>query len=221
MAKYLGFKLRADIFVDQDLVDIAEWVKSVGSAHLLVEEAKEAGHNRHVHAALFVNTTEKALRNKWLYRFKKTHSGNKSYSLRQLWEDEETHVGYYRYMCKGEDKDTPPVVISAAGIEFGADKIKIYHEEYYQHPAQQVKRKRQVTDETIEDEVLRLCKERKYTPGNTLAICQCLVKTYKRRQKGFTEYELERKMNYVLGQLDDDDSWANDVAERLCRKMQR
>lgn len=217
--EYYGYKLRVDIFVDNDLDAVHQWIKENASAYLLVEEANEVGKNRHCHAVLWSEYKMKVLRNKFVYRFKDTHSGNKSYSLGELWQDEESHVGYYRYMCKGDKLGGDVAVIGGAGVEFTKEKIEQYHREYYENaPKRPTKKRKDKSDETVEDETLRLCRERGYTVNNRLAICECLVKTYKRRQRGFTEFEAERKMNYVLGQLDDDDSWAKAMAERLCRK---
>lgn len=214
---YLDVKGRIDIFVDEDLDRVRRWVPGVADSYLVTEETHD-GSNRHVHLYLRTQLDLKKLRNRFTYVFT-THKGNKAYSFGEMWEGEEAHVGYFRYMCKGESKDVAPNIVMYAGIRFSDDIIENLHKEYYlNQPSGKKKRK---VENTIEEELLEHCKKHKYRPCNKLAICQALLKIYRERKKGWTDYEVERKMNCVLAQLDDDDSFINEQAERFCRKLDR
>lgn len=217
MSSYIDVKGRIDIFVDEDLERVRRWVPGVAESYLVTEETHD-GANRHVHLYLRTQYDMKKLRNRFTYMFS-THKGNKAYSFGEMWEGEDAQRGYFRYMCKGDSKDVDPKVVMYAGLIFNQETINTLHQEYYQHPSK-LKRKRK-EENTIEEELLEHCKKHQYRPHNKLAICQALLKIYRDRKKGWTDYEIERKMNCVLAQLDDDDSFINEQAERFCRKLDR
>ena len=137
-----------------------------------------------------------------------------------MWKGDEAHIGYFRYMCKGNDKDTPPVVVMSEGLKFLPDLLAEYHSDYYVHQSVGNK-KRKIPDLSIEDECVQHCRKHAYRVHQKMDIALALVKIYREREKGWTDYELERKMNFVLAKLDDDDSFVNETAERLVRKLTR
>lgn len=215
---HFDIKGRIDLFVDEDLERVRKWVPGVASAYLVTEETHD-GANRHVHLYLRTSMDLKKLRNRFTYLFT-THKGNKAYSFGEMWAGEENHQGYFRYICKGDSETVPPKIVMAAGIQFTQELLDKYHIDYYANQPEKRPKKRKM-DIPIEEELLAHCKEQGYRTHNRLAICQALCKIYRSRCKGWTDYDLERKLNCVLAQLDDDDSFINETAERICRKLDR
>lgn len=217
---FVDLKLRVDIYVDEDLERIKKFIPGVASAYLVVEEDHDG--NRHIHAYLRFSGAIKSFRNKFLYAFK-DHRGNKAYSVNEMWSGEENHIGYFRYMCKGVDRDTRPIVVISSGIQFTPTDLERYHQEYYDHADDyQKKRKRKADELSIEDELVKRCKDKQLRPTiNKLAVIRQCIHLYKERKKGFTDYEIERKVNYACLMLDDTEEFEAEAAERICRKMDR
>lgn len=221
MSEFVDCKLRVDVLVDEDLGRVKEWIERTAATWLLVEEDHDA--NRHVHAYMRVNLPSIArLRSAFRNVFGKTHSGNKSYSMEVMW-DEEFHEGYFRYLCKGNSLAELPIVISRSGIQFSVEGvIEKFHQEYYDEAERRKsKRKRMKKEETIEEEVVAICRKRKYTPVHRLAIVETMYDVYKERAKGYTSYEFTRKFTAVMMALDEDGDFKKEETVRLCRLTER
>lgn len=219
-----GFKLRIDIFAEEDKVRMKEYVASVASAYLVVYEEKEDGRNPHCHAAFYTTFNEKKLRYLFRQKFMETHINVKgSHSLGELWEGEENHVGHFRYLCKGVSVEEQPVVVAASGMLFTKEEIEKRHEEFWKENDNKPRKRKRVKEElSIEDEVLRQCREKKITVNNHRAVAEIILRTIRERRRGYTKYELERKVNMIMLQLDvDEDKFFKFETENIMRMMSR
>lgn len=92
---------------------LAEWVRATSPCHLLVRHnADQEVRNPHWHAIMYTDRSPQSLR---VAMTKAVPSTKNRYSMKQVGETEDDHNKYVRYMCHGDDEETPPVIVSAQG----------------------------------------------------------------------------------------------------------
>lgn len=221
MTEYVDVKLRFDILVEEDLAAIKKWIEDTAASYYVVEEDHDA--NRHIHAYMHVKIASIGkLRGVFRNKFRKTHSGNKCYSMEEMWKDGD-HEGYFRYLSKGRSEAEQPVVVTRLGFQFvEVGVVEKWHSEYYEESERRKSRpaKKRII-ESIEQEVIDRCNKRKYTAVHRLAIIEVMYDVYKERQKGYTSYEFQRKLTAVLMTLDVDGDFKKEECVRLCRMSER
>lgn len=106
------------------------WVAKEFDGYIVAYEEAPA-QNNHIHCILKGQKNEKAVRSSFTRNFPAC-VGNKAYSLKECNDD---HDAYIRYICKGVDASTPPVIWAKCGLEFTAEVIKDAHEMFYVNQA--------------------------------------------------------------------------------------
>lgn len=152
------FAIRVDIKDDGDGEHLCDFLSKYGS-YLVVEEYTDG--NLHLHGYLRGSVTQKALRSKFLREFP-SHTGNGAYSIKVCDHAE----GYITYMCKGEDVDTPPVVVGSMGLDVDAVK---YHIEYWATNAELKKRRRKKIKGSMVDQLLQRVRSKKLSSRHDIS----------------------------------------------------
>lgn len=122
--------LRADVPDPEFRAKFVQWVAKEFDGYIVAFEQPSA-ENPHIHCILDGQKTEKAVRSSFTRAFPEC-VGNKGYSLKECNDD---HDAYIRYICKGVDKETPPVIWCKCGLKYGDDVIKAAHEMFYVNQA--------------------------------------------------------------------------------------
>lgn len=122
------FALRVDVPTEDFKSKFCAYVKKSFDGYIVAYETASSGENNHVHCILERDgKTLKAVRSAFCREFPES-VGNKSYSLKPCDDD---FQAYIRYICKGVDKDTPPVIWCHNGLLYTPEAIADAHAKFY------------------------------------------------------------------------------------------
>jgi len=166
------------------------------TAFKMVHEYKSYNPNKgpHIQGWIECDVAEDTMR-KWIK--KEIHcKGNKHYALKNkamMEKHYESEEGYYRYVCKGESKDKPPIEFYNITPE---DTLRL-HKEFYETRVDWNKRR--------EEEKNTLDKQLDSLIGNNMLMLQVspheeivrlIIEFYDTRNKSITNNQLENKYIY-------------------------
>lgn len=207
----MAYALRADVIGDFR-VEVQQWIKQWDSYLMVYEEAGDE--NPHVHAIIHTSQTLKQLRNSFTYKFKE-HTGNKAYSLKKCDDDFEAYI---RYICKGKDKDSQPVVLAKCGLKYDDEVIKAGHEMYWvNNAALVINRKKEVKleklkpVELVEKEAKRLGLKGHDREG----IAKVYIRLWRDARKPINLYAARAVVNTVCCLLDGHTGAEEDLARKI------
>lgn len=130
---YAEFCLRVDVtaLAHEDAIkDMIERLPDVSYFAFVEFGDYDKLENEHVHAYIRTTATDRAVRERIRRLVGPTARGNKAYSLKSA--DPGLLDRYERYCCKGQDRETPPLLLGAIGIKYNEDWFMRRQAEYYE-----------------------------------------------------------------------------------------
>jgi len=203
--------LRADVF-DGFKPRLIKWLTAVALGWIVAYE--ESGSNKHVHLILDSGFDIKKLRNSFTRTFEEC-VGNKGYSLKFCDDDFDAYI---RYICKGDDKDSPPVVWSRQGLGYTDDSIKLAHEMYWVNNDAIVansKKRRAVEKENIVEQVEKKAKALGLKASDRVGVAQVYIRLFRDARKGINVFAARAIVNTVCCLLDEGSSSENYLAMKI------
>jgi len=192
--------------------EIAEWMRKWDAYLVVFEEAD--GENPHVHAIIHTVQTIKQVRNAFTYKFK-SHSGNACYSIKKCDDDFEAYI---RYMCKGANKDTEPVVIAKCGLKYDDQVIKDGHAQYWvNNAALVINRKKEAKMEKLKPvELVEKESKRLGLKGHDReGIAKVYIRLWRDARKPINLYAARAVVNTVSVLLDGHTGAEEDLARKI------
>lgn len=205
------FALRADVFEGFKARLIA-WLSVVALGWIVAFET--AGENRHVHLILDSCYDIKKLRNSFTHAFKEC-VGNKGYSLKLCDDDFDAYI---RYICKGDDKDTPPVIWSRQGLGYTDAAIKLAHEMYWVNNDALIansKKRKAVEKENIVEQVEKESKRLGIKAYDRVGVARVYIRLFRDARKGINVFAARAIVNTVCLLLDNGDSSETMLAQKI------
>lgn len=196
MARYA---LRADVFNQFQLL-LCGWLSGVANGWIVAYE--EAGDNKHIHAIIDSELSEKQLRNRFIRKFPDL-SGNKGYSLKKC---DDNWDAYIRYICKGDSVDKPPVIWSRQGLLYTDKHIADAHAQYYVNQEAVVlnaKKRKAVEKASIVEQVEAEAKRLGYTANHRVDVARIYLRLFRDARKGINVFAARAVVNTVCLLLDD------------------
>lgn len=201
--------LRLDV-VPETKEKLLKWLPKVADAWIVAFEEHEG--NPHVHLVLHCRGTEKNVRNQVVRTF--GVKGNSGYSLKACYEDVS---GYIRYICKGVDKETAPVIWSKQGLEYTDEAIKDAHAKFWcnNEALRENASKRRKLKENVVEEVERLCKAKGVKAYERSEVARVYISLYKTARKAINVYAGRAVINTVCLLLEGGDQEEAALAVKL------
>lgn len=209
------FALRMDYDRDADRGTLSHWVSANADRYLVVFETAD-GENPHIHAIIHSTKTIATLRASFKRAFP-TKTGNASYSLKKC--DKEFR-DYELYMCKGVDRDTPPVVEMRQGLEYTDEAIAEAHGKYWVNNAaiQQAREERKnALKLDIVEAVEKVCKEKGVRSHDRKGIALVYIRMKVRSKRGINLFQARAVVNTVSCLLDDTGDTEEDLASHIAQ----
>lgn len=188
------YALRIDVGTEGFREKLSEWLSDRGDAFIVAYE--EAGDNKHVHIILDSRHAIKAVRSSFVRTFPLV-TGNKGYSLKRCDDD---WAAYIRYICKGVDKDTPPVIWIRQGLHYTDEVIAESHAKYWVNNAaikENAAKRVKVEGATIVEQLERICKEKKYKAYERKEIALEYMRLFRDARKGINVFAARAVVNTV------------------------
>lgn len=208
------FALRADVF-DGFKARLIKWLGIVALGWIVAYEvATGTEENRHVHLILDSDWDIKKIRNSFTRSFKEL-TGNSGYSLKLCNDDFEAYI---RYICKGVDKDTPPVIWSRQGLDYTSSAIEQAHKKYWVNNealTENGKKRKKVEKENIVEQVEKEAKRLKLKASDRIEVAKVYMRLYRDARKGINIFAARAVVNTVCLLLDDADGSENLLALRI------
>lgn len=176
MARYA---LRADVFQGFQLL-LCGWLSGIANGWIVAYE--EAADNKHIHAIIDSDLSEKQLRGKFVRKFPDL-SGNKGYSLKKCNDDWDAYI---RYICKGDSADKPPVIWSRQGLLYTDEKIAAAHAAYYVNQEAVIanaKKRKAVEKSSIVEQVEAEAKRLGYTANHRVDVARIYLRLFRDARK--------------------------------------
>jgi len=187
------YALRVDVF--DGLKDrLSQWLSSVANGFIVSFETT-IGQNDHVHCIVDCHKSIKVIRSSFCRAFPES-VGNKSYSLK-LCDDE--YLAYVRYICKGKDKETDPVIWIRQGLLYRDEDIKDAHEKYWVNNAaiEENRTKRKAVDGNLVEQLERICKKKGVRAMDRQRVAEEYIKLFRDARKGINVYAARAIVNTV------------------------
>jgi len=172
---------------------------------------EEAGDNKHIHAIIDSHKKDKDLRN----ALRLLGTGNRSYSLKQCTDD---YVDYIRYICKGVDKDQPPVIWTYQGLDYSEEVIREAHDKYWvtnEAYKENASKRRKLDSVTVVEALEKLAKEKGLKGFDRVGVANLYISMYVAARKPINLYSARAVVNTVCCVLDLGDQARDSLASRI------
>lgn len=193
------YSIRVD---GNDSGKLLEWLAADGGAYMVVRELQDS--NPHMHVVLHSKKKIQPLRMSFRRKFPEL-SGNGGYSITAVRDLDK----YMRYMCKGPDEDTPPDVVGAEGMAYGADAINDWHVRYWDTAAQLGRRTAALP---VAGAVLHAAQEEQVAWSNREKLAELYIRELVRRDKSINVYAVKGAVSLLQCKLCPDDTAIKDIA---------
>lgn len=191
---------------------LSEWLSKNAEGWIVAYE--EAGENKHVHAIVNSCKSIKQLRNAITYALPEC-KGNKGYSLKLCDDD---HDAYIRYICKGEDVETPPVIWTRQGLDYTDKAIEEAWQMYWVNNEaikENAAKRAKVAKENIVEQVERLCKAKGVRAYERSEIAKVYINLFRDARKGINVFAARAVVNTVSLLLDGGDGAKDCLANKI------
>lgn len=191
----LRFALRLDV-EDNDSwrKRISDWLSGNGNGFICVKEV--SGDNHHVHVILDSVKSIKVLRSSLTRAFPEC-VGNKGYSLKLC---DDNYDAYIRYICKGEDVNTPPNVWVKQGLKYTAEDIHDAHQKYWVNNEALIensKKRAKVEKESVVEQVEKEAKKLKLKGHDRVDVAKIYIRLFRDARKGINVFAAKAVVNTV------------------------
>lgn len=205
------YALRADVFegFKQRLI---KWLGVVALGWICAYEV--SGDNKHVHLVLDSESDIKKLRNAFTRAFPEC-VGNKGYSLKLCDDD---FNAYIRYICKGDGKDSPPVIWSRQGLDYTDPIIKVSHEMYWVNNDAIIansKKRKAVEKENLVEQIEKRAKEMGLKAHERVEVAKIYMRLHRDARKGINVFAARAVVNTVCLLLEGADCSETFLAQKI------
>lgn len=187
------YALRVDVY--HGLRDqLRSWLDANCVAWIVAHE--DPAGNPHLHAILHSSKKEQALRSSFV-RGCPGVSGNKSYSLKKCDDDVDAYI---RYICKGHDSTTPPLIWFRQGLDYTEEVIASAHGQYWVNNAALVanaKKRQKVDGGNVVEQIEKICKSRGYKSHERKEIAGVYLEVFRDARKGINVFAARAVVNTV------------------------
>jgi len=205
------YALRVDVF-DGFKPRLLAWLSTVALGWICAYECE--GLNKHVHLILDSALKIQALRSAFCRAFTEC-VGNKSYSLKVCDDD---HDAYIRYICKGPEKEVPPIIWSRQGLLYTDDGIKEAHAAYWVNNEalkENSKKRKAVEKENIVEQVEKKAKELKLKSYDRVGVARVYIRMFRDARKGINVFAAKAIVNTVCLLLEGGDASETALANKI------
>lgn len=197
------YALRADVF-DGFRARFIRWLTVIALGWIVSYEVA-GGENCHVHVIFDSESDIKKVRNSFTRAFSEC-VGNKGYSLKLCDDDFDAYI---RYICKGEDKDTPPVIWSRQGLDYTDQAIASAHQKYWvnnESIVENAKKRKRVEKDNICEQVEKQAKKLGLKAHDRVEVAKIYMRLFRDARKGINVFAARAVVNTVCLLLDDPNS---------------
>lgn len=194
----LRFSLRWNVAAG-DVIPLKLWLSKECSNYLVCRELPES--NDHCHVFGVCDRTFKGLQANFRRSFPQ-HIGNEWYSLKEC--DAEVY-DYLKYICKGVDANTPPVIVCHQGIEYTQSYLEELHAGYWVCNEELTKNSKKRDSLKLRGNVVEQlelqCKQAKLDGSDRTAVAKLLVQKYVEARKPVNVFQAKSVVNTVCALL--------------------
>jgi len=208
----IRFALRADV-KDGFRPKLDVFLGKCATGFIVAYETAD-GENPHIHAIFDAEKSLKAVRNLFV-RTCDDHKGQKDYSLKVC---DDNWEAYIRYICKGINKDSPPVIWTRQGLDYTPEVISAAHKAYYVNQDsvdQDNKKKRKLDGGSVIHQIEAICKEKGYKSYQREDIAGVYLDMFRDARKGINVFAARAVVNTVCLLLDDPDCQRRALASKI------